>query len=127
MGERLKVFIASTTEDLVPYRRLGERAPAVMVGHAHYPAWDPDETRPATGSRSIITGLLRGELGYRGLVVSDDMEMGAVRDRDRGGSFAVEATRAGCDLLLYCADLDRADSARARLSSTARHDASFAE
>lgn len=113
--------------DLLPYRRLGSSAPAVMVGHAHYPAWDSDSTRPATGSRRIVAELLRRELGYEGLIVSDDLEMGAVRERDTDGAFAVEALTAGCDLLLYCAELERADAAAAQLRSRASSDSRFAE
>ena len=97
--------------DLRPFECLHLRAAAVMVGHGHYPALDLAEPRPATCSPPIVDGLLRGWLGFRGLVVSDDMEMGAVADRDVAGAAAVDAVAAGCDLLLYCADLDRAEAA----------------
>jgi beta-N-acetylhexosaminidase len=69
----------------------------VMVSNAGYPAYDPSGA-PAVCSRAIVTGLLRGTLGYRGAVISDDLEApGPVHC----GGAAVEAMRAGVDLLLY--------------------------
>jgi beta-N-acetylhexosaminidase len=111
--------------DLVPYRRLASRAAAVMVGHGHYPALDPEPDVPATLSSPVVTGLLRQDIGYRGLVVSDDFEMGAVASLDADGDAAVRAVAAGCDLVLYCASLDRADRAKAALVRAAKNDAGF--
>ena len=71
---------------------------------------------PATCSRAIVSGLLRHELEFRGVIVSDDMEMGAIRDRDVDGAAAVEAIGAGCDLLLYCSDLERGLTAVAAIA-----------
>jgi len=112
--------------DLLPYRRLGPRAASVMVGHGSYPDLDPLPGRPATLSPPIVTGWLRERLGYSGLVVTDDMEMGAVAPLDPDGSAAVAAIAAGCDLLLYCKDLDRAYRARDALASAAASDPAFA-
>jgi beta-N-acetylhexosaminidase len=109
-------------EDLLPYRLLGSRSACIMVGHGHYTAFDPDEQLPATCSTQTIDGLLRGEMGYDGLVVSDDLEMGAVAARDTGGAAAVAALRAGCDLLLYCSDLDRAAAAHRAIVAAAERD-----
>jgi beta-N-acetylhexosaminidase len=111
--------------DLVPYRRLASRAAAVMVGHGHYPALDPEPGLPATLSSPVVTGLLRGEIGFGGLVVTDDLEMGAVASLDADGDAAVRAVAAGCDLVLYCAGLERAERARAALLRAAEHDAGF--
>ena len=77
---------------------------AVMTAHVVYPELDPDY--PATMSPPVVRGWLRDALGYRGLVVSDDMEMEAVR-----GRFALEdqlerACRAGVDLFLICSVQD---------------------
>ncbi len=113
------------SEDLVPFRALAGETAAVMVGHGHYPALDP-APRPASLSPEIVGGLLRRSLGYRGLVVTDDLEMGAAAPRDEHGSAAVEAVRAGCDLVLYCRDLDRAALAREALATEAGRDPSFA-
>ena len=106
--------------DLDPYRQLGDRAAAVMVGHAHYPMLDPEPGRPATLSTVIVTDWLRGRLDYRGLVVSDDLEMGAVAALDTDGSAGVRALAAGCDLLLYCSDLGRAERAADAIARAAR-------
>jgi beta-N-acetylhexosaminidase len=71
---------------------------AFMTAHVLYPALDPD--RPATLSRRIATDLLRGELGFRGLLVSDDLGMKAVADRYSIEELAVGAIEAGVDHLL---------------------------
>ena len=67
---------------------------AFMTAHVLYPALDPD--RPATLSRRIATELLRGELGFRGVLVSDDLGMKAVADRYPIEELAVGAIEAGC-------------------------------
>jgi beta-N-acetylhexosaminidase len=71
---------------------------AFMTAHVLYPALDPD--RPATLSRRIATDLLRGELGFRGVLVSDDLGMKAVADRYSIEELAVGAVEAGVDHLL---------------------------
>ena len=89
VDSHLELPVASTglerlqAEDLLPYRLLCPEAASVMVGHAHYPALNPEERLPASCSPEIVNGLLRKELGYGGLVVSDDLEMGnSCQDRD---------------------------------------------
>jgi beta-N-acetylhexosaminidase len=129
--ERLPVCAADRTlleeRDLRPFARLGPRAAMVMVGHAYYPALEDETGTPASLSRAIVTGILRLGLGYPGLVVSDDMEMGAVSPLDREGRAAVLAVAAGCDLLIYGSDLDRARAARDALAAAAKLDRAFAE
>ena len=95
--------------DLVPFRRLIDRAPAVMVSHAAFPRLGEGD-RPASCSRAIVDGLLRRELGFSGVAVTDDLEMGAVTDwpPDRR---AIEALSAGQDLLLFCSDPDQGRAA----------------
>ena len=115
------------SEDLLPYERLGSRAACVMVAHATYPALDPESRTPASLSATIVDRLLRGHLGFRGLVVSDGMEMGAVAPLDREGSAAVAAIGAGCDLVPYCSDLERAERARDALARAADSDPAFGE
>lgn len=85
--------------DLVPFARGVEAGlPAVMVGHLDVRAVDPRV--PSSLSRKVVTGLLRDELGFEGLVVTDSLEMAAVtRGRDPGRT-AVQAMRAGSDVLL---------------------------
>jgi beta-N-acetylhexosaminidase len=114
-------------EDLLPYRRLAPRSAAVMIGHAYYPALETSSAPlPASLSGAVVTGLLRQAIGFTGLAVSDDLEMGAVAPRDLSGSAAVEAIRAGCDLVLYCSDLGRALQARDALVLEAERDPAFA-
>ncbi len=107
-------------EDLVPFRRLGGDAACIMVGHAHYPALDPQPGLPASLSARIVHFWLRERLGYRGLVMADDLEMGAVAGLDEEGSAAVAAVAAGCDMVIYAGDLDRAHRAARALARAAR-------
>lgn len=111
--------------DIEPFRRLAADAAMIMVGHAHYPALEPETDLPATMSRRIVTGLLRESLGFEGLIVTDDLEMGAVAPIDIDGSAAVRAIDAGCELLLYCASLERAERARSALIVRADADERF--
>jgi beta-N-acetylhexosaminidase len=71
---------------------------SIMTAHVLYPALDPD--RPATLSPRILTELLRGELRFRGVIVSDDLGMKAVADRYPIDELAVQAVAAGADVLL---------------------------
>ena len=86
--------------ELVPFRHAAQQAAGVMVCHAVFPALDPK--RPASLSFLVIQGLLRRELGYGGLVLSDDLEMGALAGETDPAGAAVQAYLAGCDLLLVC-------------------------
>ena len=87
--------------DFVPFRGAMEAGVAgIMIGHLLVPAFD--EERPATLSRAIVEGLLRDELGFDGLVFTDDMNMKAVAARFTPGGAAVAAIAAGCDVLLLC-------------------------
>lgn len=74
--------------------------PAVMVGHILMTAFDDE--RPATLSPAVVTGLLRGTLGFDGLICTDDLTMAAIADTYGMGEAAVLALEAGCDLLLVC-------------------------
>ncbi len=110
--------------ELVPY--LGLRAAvcaAVMTAHVVYPALEPDA--PATLSRRIAHDLLRGELGYDGVLVSDDLEMKAVADRMPIEESAVRAVRAGCDVLLVCSSEELQERAHAALVRAAEADPAF--
>jgi len=76
-------------------------ASAFMVGHGFFPAWHSDAL-PASLSRKVVTDLLRGELGYTGLVMTDDLEMGAIANHYPSESATRLAMEAGHDILLYC-------------------------
>jgi beta-N-acetylhexosaminidase len=75
--------------------------PSVMTSHPVYPRLDPSGV-PATFSRAIVEEYLRGEVGFRGAIVSDDLEMGAVAQTCPIGEATVRAAAAGHDLLLVC-------------------------
>lgn len=89
------------SEDLYPYRALRRQMPFVMVAHAAYPA----VTRtgiPASLSPKWIADILRKRIGYRGLVVSDDLEMGGVQAAAPIDEAAVDTLHAGADMFLVC-------------------------
>lgn len=71
---------------------------AIMTAHVRYPALDPDW--PATLSPAILTGLLRGQLGFDGLIVTDNMEMRGVWGRWPAAELTRRAVSAGCDLFI---------------------------
>ncbi|HUV68045.1 MAG TPA: beta-N-acetylhexosaminidase [Terracidiphilus sp.] len=87
--------------DLVPYRELRDELPMVMVNHAAYPA-TPGKTRPASVSPYWMTTVLRRRIGYRGIVFSDDLEMGGILKFMPIENAVVEAVRAGMDLMEIC-------------------------
>src|SRR6202162_2380480 len=88
-------------EDLYPYRTLRRELPMVLIGHANYPAITHDQS-PASLSKKWITDVLRKKIGYRGLVVSDDLKMRGVLKAAPIEQAAIEHIRAGGDLCLIC-------------------------
>ncbi len=96
----LPVVVASRAEldrDFAPFRALAD-LPMAMTAHVTYRVLDPDQ--PATTSRLVIERVIRGEIGFDGLLLSDDLSMEALR-----GSLherAAAASMAGCDILLHC-------------------------
>jgi beta-N-acetylhexosaminidase len=88
-------------EDLVPYRELHAEMPMVMMNHAAYPA-TPGGNRPASASDFWITKVLRKRIGYRGIILSDDLEMGGILKFLPVEEAAIAAVRAGSDLLEIC-------------------------
>jgi len=91
-------------EDVAPYTELfskiNARLNAVIVAHAHYPAFDGPSPLPSSISRNIVTGLLREELGFKGLTITDDMEMGAISATREVPEAAVMAVEAGIDMVM---------------------------
>ncbi len=85
----------------------------IMSSHALYPFLDPE--KPATLSSSILTGLLRDNLGFQGLIITDDLEMGAISRESGVVEGAVEAFQAGADILLICADQEQVVKSMERL------------
>jgi len=101
--------------DLLPYRRLFERGlvHSVMIAHAAYPNSGLQEQTqngtllPSSLSGRVISGLLRDELGFNGLVITDDLEMGAIIKNFGIEDACVMAIEAGADMLAICADPER--------------------
>jgi beta-N-acetylhexosaminidase len=113
-------------EDLLPYRLLHASLPLVMISHAAYPQVTHDRT-PASLSKVWITDILRKRIGYRNLVVSDDLEMGGVLSAAPVGEAAVEHIRAGGDLCLICHREDYITQAYEKLLHTVESDPQFAK
>ena len=100
-----KAWKKTWAEDLVPYRQLNRRLPFVMVAHAAYPEITKDKL-PASLSSKWMKGILRDKIGYRGIILSDDLEMGGVLSAGSIEQVAVETLRAGADMFLVCQSLD---------------------
>lgn len=121
-------------EDLVPYRELRDELPMVMVNHAAYPE-TPGKHCLASASPYWITTILRQRIGYKGLIFSDDLEMGGILKFLPMEEAVIAAVRAGMDLLEIChspelilrayeallAEAERSASFRTLLLARARH------
>lgn len=88
-------------EDLVPYRELHRQIPFVMVAHAAYPEVTKNNV-PASLSKKWMKDVLRDKIGFRNLIISDDLEMGGVLAAGSIEEVAVETLRAGADMFLVC-------------------------
>lgn len=109
--------------ELEPFRLAKSSVSSLMTAHVVYEALDPGV--PATESAKILVDLLRRELGYEGLVFSDDLEMRALADRETVEESAINAVRAGCDVLLVCKSFELAERAHSALAREAERDAEF--
>ncbi|MEJ2093036.1 MAG: beta-N-acetylhexosaminidase [Syntrophobacterales bacterium] len=88
------------TKDLLPFRRaMAAGVPAVMTAHLHVPLWDG---RPASLSSVALMDWLRQRLGYQGVIITDDLEMGAIATKAAVPEAVCQALAAGSDLLLVC-------------------------
>ena len=110
--------------ELLPFQRAATAGlPMLMTAHVVFAALDAD--RPATLSHAVVTGLLRNKLGYRGVIVSDDLDMNAIASHMGADVAAVGAIRAGCDVLLLCRNEDHQLAAEAALIREAEADSTF--
>ncbi len=94
--------------EFIPYRELIQNPPhldMVMTAHVKYPKIDPDH--PATLSRTLLQEVLRLELGFKGLIVTDDLEMKAIEDNMGIEEATRQALHAGVDLFLVCHDYEK--------------------
>jgi beta-N-acetylhexosaminidase len=112
-------------EDLVPYRKLRRELPFVMVAHASYPKVTGD-TAPASLSKKWMSGVLRKKIGYRGLIITDDLDMGGVLAAAPVEVAAVETLRAGADMFLICQKEDSVRRAFDAVLQRAERDKKFA-
>jgi len=93
--------------ELAPFRALTRAGIAgVMTAHLNVPALDPQKGIPASLSSKIITGILRNEWNYQGLVVTDAMNMGGARSYGKPGELEVEALKAGNDIVEFPKDVE---------------------
>ncbi len=112
--------------ELAPFvKAIAAGLPMLMTAHVVFAALD--DTVPATLSKRVITGLLRDELGYGGVVISDDLDMKAIADNYGVGDAAIRAIEAGCDVLLLCRSLEHQALARNALLAKAEVDTRFRE
>jgi beta-N-acetylhexosaminidase len=112
-------------EDLAPFRTLCGELPLIMISHANYPAVTGDQL-PASISHRWITEILRNQIGYRGLIVSDDLEMGAALATGSVAETSVAAVDAGANLILACRKEEMVRAAWEALLRHAECDSRFA-
>lgn len=102
LNEDTKVFV-----DLIKQSK--PNTYAIMVSHAMYPQIDADH--PSSLSKAIITDWLRKDMGYNGVVITDDMDMGALAKHYTFGDMAVQSILAGSDILLVCHEYEHMQEA----------------
>ncbi len=110
--------------ELLPFVRAIEAGVHALMT-AHVVTWALDGSVPATLSRRVSTELLRDELGFRGVLFSDDLEMKAVADLFAIEESSVRAVEAGCDVLLVCKEEDWQERALAALVDRCERDLAF--
>ena len=113
-------------EDVVPYRTLKRQLPFVMVSHAAYPKVTKTNI-PASLSKVWITDILRKRIGYKNLIVSDDLEMRGVLSAAPTGEAAMQFVRAGGDLCLVCHRKEHVTQAYEDLVKATEGDKKFAK
>jgi beta-N-acetylhexosaminidase len=87
--------------DLLPFRECADDAAGVMIAHVHCPPFDPGAPVAASLSRAVVTGLLRSRMGYEGIALTDDLEMGAVAGPPPE-ELAIATLEAGSDMIMWC-------------------------
>jgi len=112
-------------EDLYPYRDLKKDFPFVMVAHAAYPDVTNDQ-QPASLSKKWITDILRKKIGFKNLVITDDLDMGGVQAAASVGDAAVQTLKAGADMFMVCNSEEHVWRAYHMVLSEADRDRRFA-
>lgn len=118
--------------ELAPFRALMNKGiGGVMVAHLFVPALEKESGIPASVSKSIITGILKEQLGYKGLIITDALNMGAVANKYKAGELDALAFRAGNDIMLFSQDvstgkklihqaIDRGEISQSRVEESVR-------
>ena len=108
LGDTHKGFVDVTNLwqeiEVEPYKLLKDKAPSVMVAHVYNKRIDP--LYPATLSKKTVDGLLRKSIGYKGAVITDDLQMGAIAKKYSLKTTIHKALDAGNDILLFCNQLN---------------------
>jgi beta-N-acetylhexosaminidase len=97
--------------ELAVFRHFVPLVDSMMIGHVHYRALEHD-VRPASLSPAMVTGLLREEMGFQGLVMTDDLDMGAILNTGSFDDTLALALAAGNDLLMICHRVELLEQAR---------------
>ena len=98
--------------DILPYTALMPELDAILLAHIHFPLLDPESPDlPSSLSANVVTRFLRNQLGYEGLVLTDDLDMGAIRQQFGTPQAARMAIEAGGDIALLCHEIEAAPEA----------------
>jgi len=112
--------------ELVPFKSaIANDVAAIMTAHVFFPAFESAKDRPATLSETVLTGLLRDKLGFKGILVTDDLEMGAITESFGIAQAASLSFKAGADLLLICHQLEQQRAAAETILQLVRTDATY--
>ncbi len=105
-------------EELIPFTALMPELDSMMIGHAWFPEFDPDRPRwPSSLSYNIIQKLLRDQLGFdHGLVMTDDLDMGAILNEVTFEQTIQEAMKAGNDIVMICHRIEMVEEAHKHLA-----------
>jgi beta-N-acetylhexosaminidase len=113
------------SEDAAPFIPLFSRVDMIMISHAYYPVLGDDRPIPASLSSRIVNGFLRRKLGYAGLIITDDLTMGAVTSMGLTPELFLRAFEAGNDLLLFSHTTPLVREAHRTIVAAARKDAAL--
>jgi beta-N-acetylhexosaminidase len=120
-------FVTKTKEDLMksdllPYTALMPVLDSIMSCHAHFSAIDPETPGlPGSFSKNLLKNLLRNQLGYEGLIITDDLDMGAIVNTYGRGPDVQMAIEAGNDMAMICHQTETAEIALDALKKIPRH------
>lgn len=110
-------------EDMLPFMNLLHEAGMIMVAHGHYPGLGDEKPIPASLSSRVVEGFLRKKLGYQGVIVTDDLTMGAVTTIGLTPELFLRAFEAGNDMLLFSQATPLAEQAFKTILGAARSSA----